>query len=170
GRGLFGELQIDRHVGRCVGLVEQAQPVHQFARLLVVLGFDHPDRGGDFVGLGFLVGITELPAAVTLVAGVAHDAVLDTGFVEHARDFLDVLEARRSENLAHQLASGSSGSTRIRPSWATDATSLPSRVKIWPRARPRAFCAVGLSSEYSSQSSTRNGRWNHSAWSSEAIC
>ncbi len=39
-----------------------------------------------------------------------------------------------------------------------------------PRARPRAPCAVGLSHEYSSHSSTRNGRWNQSAWSRLAIC
>jgi hypothetical protein len=39
-----------------------------------------------------------------------------------------------------------------------------------PRASPREDCALGLSIEYSSQSSARNGRWNHIAWSSEAIC
>src|SRR2546427_9514871 len=45
------------------------------------------------------------------------------------------------------------------------ATSTPLRVKNWPRARPRESCALGLSSEYSSQSSARNGRWNQMAWS-----
>lgn len=56
-----------------------------------------------------------------------------------------------------------SGTTRIKPSCVVLATSTPSRVKNCPRARPRAPCAVGLSSEYNSQSSVRNGRWNHSA-------
>ena len=50
------------------------------------------------------------------------------------------------------------------------ATSRPSRSNTWPRASPREPCALGLSIEYSSQSSARKLRWNHSAWSSEAIC
>jgi hypothetical protein len=33
---------------------------------------------------------------------------------------------------------------RMSPSWATDATSVPSRVKRWPIVKPRAPCAAGL--------------------------
>lgn len=47
---------------------------------------------------------------------------------------------------------------RIRPSWAVLATSLPSRAKTLPRAKPRAPEALGLSVEYSNQSSTRTLR------------
>ena len=59
---------------------------------------------------------------------------------------------------------------RIRPSCAVLATSRPSRVKMLPRAKPRAPEALGLSTAYSSHSSARNGRWNHIAWSMLAIC
>jgi len=34
---------------------------------------------------------------------------------------------------------------RMSPSWATLATIVPSRVKKWPRVKPRAPCAAGLS-------------------------
>src|SRR6202043_4052074 len=60
---------------------------------------------------------------------------------------------------AHHLRS------RTEPSWATDATSVPSGLKIRPRVRPRPPCALGESCAYSSHSSARNGRWNHIAWS-----
>ena len=43
------------------------------------------------------------------------------------------------------------------------ATKRPLRSKIWPRASPRPPWALGLSTEYSSHSSARNGRWNQSA-------
>jgi hypothetical protein len=53
--------------------------------------------------------------------------------------------------------------TRIKPSWTTEATRRPSRLKTWPRASPRAPDAAGDSWRYSSQSSARNGPWNHIA-------
>lgn len=33
--------------------------------------------------------------------------------------------------------------SRTEPSWATEATSVPSGLKISPRVRPRPFCALG---------------------------
>jgi DNA-binding beta-propeller fold protein YncE len=69
-----------------------------------------------------------------------------------------------------QVARRAQRQTRITPSCAVDATSRPSRVKNLPSARPRPPDAFGLSMTYSSQSSTRNGRWNHIAWSRLAIC
>jgi hypothetical protein len=53
--------------------------------------------------------------------------------------------------------------TGIKPSWTTEATRRPSRLKTWPRASPRAPDAAGDSWRYSSQSSARNGPWNHIA-------
>ena len=53
--------------------------------------------------------------------------------------------------------------SRISPSCAVLATKVPSRAKTLARAKPRAPEALGLSTAYSSQSSTRNGRWNHIA-------
>ena len=51
------------------------------------------------------------------------------------------------------------------PSCAVEATRRPSRVKMLPRHRPRAPCALGESMTYKSQSSMRKSRWNHMAWS-----
>lgn len=59
---------------------------------------------------------------------------------------------------------------RISPSWAVDATSVPSRVKNCPRTRPRAPDADGLSIVCKSQSSIRKWRWNHIVWSMLATC
>jgi hypothetical protein len=53
--------------------------------------------------------------------------------------------------------------TRTKPSWTTEATRRPSRLKTWPRASPRAPDAAGDSWRYSSHSSARNGPWNHIA-------
>ena len=53
--------------------------------------------------------------------------------------------------------------TRIKPSWAMLATRRPLRSKMLPREKPRAPEALGLSIEYSNQSSTRKSRWNHIA-------
>jgi len=50
---------------------------------------------------------------------------------------------------------------RNSPSCATLATSRPSRLKMLPRMKPRAPPAHGLSERNSSQSSARNGAWNH---------
>lgn len=58
--------------------------------------------------------------------------------------------------------------TRIRASWTTETASSPERVNISPLASPRAAPDHGDSWAYSIQSSTRNGRWNHIAWSSDA--
>src|SRR3546814_7234720 len=58
-----------------------------------------------------------------------------------------------------------SSRTRISPSCATEATSWPWRLKMLPRAKPRALPAQGLSMEYSSQSSSFTSRWNQMAWS-----
>lgn len=51
-----------------------------------------------------------------------------------------------------------SSRTLSNPSWATEATSLPSLLKILPRVNPRAPPAVGLSIWYRSHSSARKGR------------
>ena len=51
-----------------------------------------------------------------------------------------------------------SSRTRIKPSCAALATSRPSRENTLPRVKPRAPQALGLSIEYSSQSSTRTLR------------
>ena len=52
---------------------------------------------------------------------------------------------RRHRRLQHLNAVGDHARGRIRPSCATDATSMPSRVKIKPRLKPRAPDAEGLS-------------------------
>jgi hypothetical protein len=57
---------------------------------------------------------------------------------------------------------------RISPSWATDATSDPLRLKTRPSANPRAPEADGECWSYSIHSSARKGRWNHMLWSSDA--
>ena len=54
-------------------------------------------------------------------------------------------------------------STRTRPSCDVDATRVPSCVKNCPRENPLAPEELGLSMEYSSQSSMRNFRWNQMA-------
>src|SRR5690606_12578226 len=59
---------------------------------------------------------------------------------------------------------------RARPSWTTLTTRRPSAVKIAPWARPRADDVETADWSYSSHSSARNGRWNHIAWSTLAIC
>ena len=48
--------------------------------------------------------------------------------------------------------------SRSEPSCATEATSVPSCLKIMPRVRPRPPCALGESCAYNSHSSARNGR------------
>src|SRR5690606_21089739 len=50
---------------------------------------------------------------------------------------------------------------RIRPSWATEATNSPARLKIWPRLKPLALPLHGLSMAYRCHSSTFRLRWNH---------
>jgi hypothetical protein len=48
--------------------------------------------------------------------------------------------------------------SRTEPSCATEATSVPSCLKIRPRVSPRPPCALGESWAYNSHSSARNGR------------
>src|SRR5690606_9460780 len=142
-----------------------------FARARLVVGAHHPHRGQLAVVLP--VQVTELAAALAVVRAAVGQAHFDAGLAQHVRHAFGVFHALAGEDLAHAyslLSPVAGGATRIRPSCAVLATSTPSRVKNWPRARPRESCALGLSSEYSSQSSTRNGRWNQMAWSSEAIC
>src|SRR5690606_35831112 len=52
-----------------------------------------------------------------------------------------------------------SSRTRIRPSCATEATSSPARLKMLPRAKPRAPPLQGLSCTYRCQSSIFRLRW-----------
>ena len=63
----------------------------------------------------------------------------------------------------HAEADAAQERTRIKPSWAMLATRRPLRSKMLPREKPRAPEALGLSIEYSNQSSTRKSRWNHIA-------
>ena len=46
----------------------------------------------------------------------------------------------------------------ITPSCMVEATNSPCRLNICPRTKPRPLLAEGLSIEYSSQSSKRNGQ------------
>ncbi len=74
-------------------------------------------------------------------------------------DFIDPMTADgcriSAEDLPHDTAAADwlvrdgheepSGHTRIRPSWVTEATRVPPWSNSWPRLKPRALTAVGLS-------------------------
>src|SRR3990167_11434674 len=53
---------------------------------------------------------------------------------------------------------------RVRPSWATEATNWPARLKMLARENPRAVPVQGLSMADSSQWFMGRLPWNHRAW------
>src|SRR5690606_10839259 len=125
---LFGEAQVLRQVGGLAFAAgfEQAGLVQDLARPLVVVRADHPDRR-LLAGIMLAVAVAEGTAAAAVPAAALGDLGLDAGLGEHLLHALDVLQPVGSEDLTHQRPSLRSGSTRIRPSWAVEATSWPSR-------------------------------------------
>ena len=64
----------------------------------------------------------------------------------------------RAKGLVGASGAQLQGPSRMSPSWAVEATSLPARSNTRPRTRPLALLADGLSITWSSQSSMRSGR------------
>src|SRR5262249_37593827 len=96
-------------------------------------------------------GVAEPFPVRALIRPPVADRGLDAVLGHELNDALDVCLARRCVDLTHDRSrytrSGVSLRRRIKPSCAVDATRRPSSLKIMPRARPRAPCAVGLSHE-----------------------
>ena len=103
-----------------------------------------------------------------LLARVAHpgpESLQDIGIRGGGRCRSQDPHTDADHHPAHPASANPYGSflMRTRPSCAVLATSRPSRLNRLARAKPRAPEALGLSTAYSNQSSTRSGRWNHMA-------
>ncbi len=98
------------------------------------------------------------------VTGAALEVEQPPAFLVHSGDGLGRRHRRgEQQDRHHAEADAAQERTRIKPSWAMLATKRPLRSKMLPREKPRAPEALGLSIEYSNQSSTRKSRWNHIA-------
>ena len=116
-----------------------------------------------------VVAIAKLPPDRAAVRNTSVGDAPRCRVPQAARDALDVLQPQAGEDTQRM-----SGTSPLRPAdhaflhRARDSRSRRGRRSA--RAGPHAFCPrSGCRWRPGSQSSARNGRWNHSAWSSEAM-
>src|SRR5690606_39034291 len=113
------------------GAVEQSQFTQHRAGARLVLRAHHPHRRHRFGAR--VVAVAEVAAQPALVRAPLGDRDLDALVAEQGGDAFDVFQPRAAEDLAHRYAPGTreaaaaSATTRIRPSCAELATSLPAR-------------------------------------------